>query len=114
MSGMFMQSVTILRAPLVIDKYGNPSSVRDWARATTTVVNGVSVQPSAGTEIDADRQTVISGWRLFTRTGVDIDLLPTDRVVSDGVTAEVDGEVARFRLSGRVHHVEAQLKRVTG
>jgi hypothetical protein len=44
---------------------------------------------------------------------MDADILPTDRVEAYGMTLEVDGEVARFRLGGRVHHVEVRLKRVT-
>jgi hypothetical protein len=111
---MFLQSVTVLRAPLVVDKYGNPSTVRDWANAVPTVVNGVSVQPAASTEVDADRQTVTTGWRLITRKGTNLDLLPSDRVITDGITTEVDGEVAKFLLGYRVHHVEALLKRVAG
>lgn len=114
MSLLTMQTVDVLRAPLVVDPYGNPSIERDWASATTTTYAGVSVQPDTSTEAVGDRPVVVTGWRLATPRGSDIDLLATDRVTYDGMTLEVDGEVARYFLGGRVHHVEARLKRVTG
>lgn len=114
MSALYADAVTVVRADYVTDKYGNPTSVRDWVNATRTTVAGVSVQPDYSTETTGDRNTVITGWRLFTPKGRDIDLLPTDRVEFDGMTLEVDGEVGRFRVAGRVHHVEARLRRVVG
>ncbi|MCR8576468.1 hypothetical protein [Streptomyces sp. Isolate_219] len=114
MSLLTMQSVVVLRAPLVVDPYGNPSTERDWGNATSTPYDGVSVQPDASTEATGDRATIVTGWRLFTDRWVDIDLLPTDRVQYDGMTLEVDGEVARYHRGGRTHHVEARLKRVVG
>lgn len=114
MNPLFADTVTVLRAEYRTDKYGNPTSVLDWENATRTVVSGVSVQPDSSTEATGDRNTVITGWRLFTPKGRDIDLLPTDRVEFDGMTLEVDGEVGRFRMAGRVHHVEARLRRVVG
>ena len=111
---LFGDSVVIVRAGYRVDKYGNESSERDWANAVRTPVTGVSVQPDVSEEETGDRRTVTTGWRLFTPMGRDLDLLPTDRVEYDGMTLEVDGEVARFRVGGRVHHVEARLKRVIG
>lgn len=114
MSLLTMQSVVVLRAPLVVDPYGNPSTVRDWSSATPTTYDGVNVQPDASAEATGDRPTVVTGWKLFTNRWGDIDLLTTDRVQYDGTTLEVDGEVARYYRGGRVHHVEARLKRVVG
>lgn len=113
MSAAYTDSIVRLRAPLIADKYGN-TSLRDWANASRLAVGNVSVQPDASQEETGDRNSVATGWRLFTRRGVDLDLLSTDRVEFGGMTLEADGEIGRYRFSGRVHHVEARLKRVTG
>ncbi|MBW1600894.1 hypothetical protein JJV70_02005 [Streptomyces sp. JJ66] len=114
MSGLHRQAVTIVRAPLITDRYG--SERRDWANAVRTLVSGVEVQPAAAPaasqEDTIDRQTAVTGWRLYTRRGVDVDLLETDRVEYDGMTLEVDGKIGRWRMGGRVHHVEAELKEI--
>ncbi|MEU0940300.1 hypothetical protein [Embleya sp. NPDC005971] len=112
MSLMYVQSVVIVRAPVVADRYG--SERRDWAAATRSTVDGVNVQPAAppaqSTEYTQDRQTTATGWRLYTPRGMDLDLLETDRVEYDGMTLEVDGKVGRWpRPGGGVHHVEAEL-----
>ncbi|WP_458085821.1 hypothetical protein [Streptomyces malaysiensis] len=109
---LYSDSVTVVRAPLITDKYGQTK--RDWPNATRTMVVGVSVQPDASTEDMGERSTVITGWRVRTPRGTDLDLLATDRAELDALTLEVDGEVARYTLGGQVHHVEARLKRVTG
>lgn len=117
MSLLTMQSIAVLRAPLVVDDYGNPSTERDWGNATRTPYSGVNVQPigdAPSSEAVGDRPTVITGWKLITSRGMDLDLLATDRVEHGGITTEVVGEVARYYLGGRVHHVEARIKRVTG
>lgn len=114
MSVHYAQTVEILRAPFVVDRYGNTTSVRDWSSATRTTVRRVAVQPDQSTEAEGDRPVVVTGWRLITRRGVDIDLIPGDRVVALGRLLDVDGEVARWTTSGRHHHTEARLKGVTG
>ncbi|MFF3210550.1 hypothetical protein ACFYYB_07790 [Streptomyces sp. NPDC002886] len=108
------QTVVILRAPFVVDRYGNETSERDWSSATRTTVRSVSVQPDSSTEEDGDRPTVTSGLRLTTRRGVDIDLVPGDRVIALGRLRETDGDVARWVVGGRLHHAEARLKEVIG
>ncbi|MEV0445449.1 hypothetical protein AB0I84_08180 [Streptomyces spectabilis] len=110
----YTQTVVILRAPFVTDRYGNTTSDRDWDRATRTTVRRVSVQPDTSAEDTGDRPVVVTGWRLITRTGVDIDLAPGDRVDALGRVLDVDGDVARWTVGGRIHHVEARLKEVSG
>ncbi|MFF4392390.1 hypothetical protein ACFY0G_37415 [Streptomyces sp. NPDC001552] len=110
----YTQAVVILRAPPVVDRYGNTTSERDWDRATRTTVRRLSVQPDQSTEDSGDRPVVVSGWRLITRRGVDVDLLPTDRVVALGRLLDTDGDVARYVVGGRHHHTEARLKEVIG
>lgn len=114
MSRFFTETVTVVRAPLVADRYGN--QVRDWVNATRAAVPGVNMQPaSAPSDSDEDtedRQLTVTGWRLYTPRGVDLDLLETDRVEWSGLRLEVAGKVGRWLTDGRVHHVEAQLKEV--
>ncbi|MFF7408703.1 hypothetical protein [Streptomyces lydicus] len=114
MSALYADSLTLVRAPFRVDKYGNTTSERDWANAIRTPYTRLSVQPDSSTEATGDRPYVVTGWRLITAKGVDIPALATDRIEFDGMTLELDGEVGRFRVGGRVHHVEARLKKVSG
>ena len=114
---MFHQQITRLRAPLVEGRLG--SKVRDWDNAAETVFDNVSVQPSTSREAGGEpREQVVTGWRVFTPAGVDLDVLPSDRFrIDNGAVCEVIGEVARWPhpiKRGRVHHVEFDLQRVTG
>jgi hypothetical protein len=114
----FHQSVTRVRAPETIDRYRN--RVRDWSQATRTTFSDVSVQPAARAEDHSpgERDRITTGWTLQSRPGVDLDILPTDRIeLADGTACEVVGEIARHPDPfGRVavHHVEVALQRVTG
>ncbi|MBZ4319534.1 phage head completion protein [Streptomyces huiliensis] len=108
----YAQTVVVVRAPLVTDPYGN--AVRDWSAATRATVRRVSVQPDVSTEATGDRHVVTTGLRLITRRGADIDLTSADRVEYGGRVLEVDGDVARPVLGGRLHHAEARLKEVRG
>ncbi|MEU5429033.1 hypothetical protein AB0H73_26050 [Streptomyces olivoreticuli] len=114
MTFQYTQTVVILRAPYVTDRYGNTTSDRDWSSATRTTVRRVSVQPDGSAEGSGDRPAVTTGLRLITRRGVDIDLTPGDRVDVAGRVLEVDGEPARYVVGGRHHHTEARLKGVNG
>jgi hypothetical protein len=114
----FHQTVTRLRAPVTTDRYRN--QVRDWSQATRVTFTSVSVQPASRAEDNSpgDRDRVTTGWTLQSRPGVDLDILPTDRVeLADGTVCEVVGEIARhpdpFGVVP-VHHVEAALQRTTG
>ena len=114
MSLLYGETVTLVRAPLKTDKYGNETTERDWANAERTTYKGLMVQPDASSEAVGDRPSVITGWRLITPKGVTFPALPTDRVEWDGLTLAVDGEVGRFKVRGVLHHCEARLKRVSG
>ncbi|MGW1277586.1 hypothetical protein ACWD4V_11610 [Streptomyces tsukubensis] len=104
--------MVVIRAALVVDRYGN--EVRDWSSATRTTVRRVSVQPDSSTEGIGDRPVIVTGWRLTTRTGVDIDVASGDRVEHAGRLREVDGDVARYVLGGVHHHTEVRLREVSG
>lgn len=107
-----VETVTVLRAPLVTDpRYGR--KVRDWANAVAHDVSGVQVQPLAAAETDAGREYVATRMRLFGPFGADIEA--ADRVAYRGTTFEVDGEPAHWRdLWSVPHHCEAVLKRMAG
>lgn len=105
-------SVTVLRATETPDpRYGTLR--RDWANPTATVVKGCAVQQVSATEADVDREYAATHVRLF--APADADLAATDRVEYAGTTYEVDGEPAVWLdEAGRPHHIEAELKRMTG
>lgn len=113
MSVLAVETITVLRAPLVADRYGG--QIRDWTNATRTDVDGVSIQPAATTEDIRDRELLVNTYNLFTSRGQDIDLLATDRIAWNGLTLQVDGDPNRWPApGGGVHHVEAKLKQVSG
>ncbi|WP_369376114.1 hypothetical protein [Streptomyces sp. cg36] len=114
MTLLYTQAVVVVRAPYVVDRYGNTTSVRDWSSATRTTVRGVSVQPDTSSEATGDRPVIVTGWRLITRRGVDVDLGPGDRVVALGRLLDVDGEPGRYMVGGRHHHTEVRLTEVAG
>lgn len=108
------QTVTRLRAPLVVDvRYGGEH--RDWPNAARLDIRGVSVQPHAPTaEVDAGREYAETFARLFAPAGT--DLVASDRVIVGGaLTWELDGDAELWcDETGRPDHVEAILKRRTG
>lgn len=114
MSRHFAYTIVRVRAPLTTDEYRNKK--RDWDNAARLTVSGVNVQPAGSPprsdEEITDRQTTVTQWRLSTPPGTDVDLLETDQVEWEGLTLEVDGKVGRWRIAGRVHHVEANLREV--
>lgn len=112
---MFHQKIVRRRAPLGHDGHGN--EIRDWDASETTTMRGVNVQPSSQDEDTTARRTsVVTGWRVQSAPGVDLDIVATDRVVIDGLECEVVGEVARWPhpITGGIHHVEFEAERREG
>ncbi len=110
---LYLQSIVIVRPGSTEDEYGNAQD--DWGDAATRIpVSGVNVQPAgASTEDTDDKQVTVTGWRLYTPRGMDVDLRETDRVEAWGTTMQVIGKVARWPSpGGGVHHVEADLREV--
>lgn len=110
---LYLQDIVIVRAGASEDEYGNGRP--DWGDGATRIpVSGVNVQPAGGsTEDTDDKQVTVTGWRLYTPRGVDLDLRETDRVEAWGTTMQVIGKVARWPApGGGVHHVEADLREV--
>lgn len=112
----FTSEISILRPGVTTDRYNN--AVANWDDATTIPVERlVSMQPSSMTEGAGGRPvSLVSNWRLITPAGMDLDLLSTDRVFHNGRYLEVVGEVDRWPhpvIPGAVHHIEAELQKVT-
>lgn len=83
------ETVTVVRAGLVDDGYGN--EVSDWANATSTPYEGCAVaQGTRGSEVLADRNAVLSDLVVFMPPGADV--APTDRLEVRGREYEVVGE----------------------
>ncbi|MBR8638591.1 hypothetical protein KEF29_03075 [Streptomyces tuirus] len=114
MSILYLQSVTIVRPAETEDDYHNTKY--DYGPAATRIpVPGVNVQPFGGSaENTDDRHITVTGWRLYTPRGRDLDLRESDRVEFDGLVLQVTGKVARWPApGGGVHHIEADLREVS-
>lgn len=103
---------SILRAPTTLDTYN--STVYDWDSATTVATGRCSIQPGFSDEIPEDRNTVTTTWRLITDDTALYVLLPTDRIVWEDRTLDVDSIAMLWRHLGGVHHIEAVLREVQG
>lgn len=103
----FPHTVTRLRAEVVVG-YGG-QQVRDWGDAAR-VAMPANVQPETQSELTENRQTTVTGWSLFLPPGS--SLLATDRVLHDGMTLEVDGDVEDWTRGDR-GHIKARLVKVS-
>lgn len=109
------QTIVVIRAGAAADRYHNAAP--DWSSAAHTTVVGVSVQPEVQQETsEPGRQAATTGYRVISDLGIDVDVTASDRVEFDGVTYEVNGDVARWPdpISGLVDHVEFSIVRVRG
>jgi hypothetical protein len=106
-SNLWPHTVTIKRATLTEDEFGNQE--RNWGSASATDEDMWSVQPLDGIEVVVGRETIVSRWSAR-RLGDSI-LLATDRVVHKGETYDVDGEVQRFQDFPPLDHVSCILRR---
>lgn len=105
--------VSILRAVETLDEYN--AKYLDWTTPTVVASGRASVQHFLTTEDDTDRQTTTEGLRLVSDDPALFDVFgPEDRILYDGRTYEVDAEIQKWRLFGRIHHIEVYLKRVVG
>lgn len=102
-------TITILRAGLVTDAYGNEGTERDWANATPTTVPGCSVQSEPSAEFTRDRDAVLIRKEVFAPPAT--DLTATDRVEHDGHTFDVDGDPQLENHGLRTDHLYALLRR---
>jgi hypothetical protein len=101
-------TITRVRAPLVAASYGNRK--RDWAAATEQDFLVHWSTKTVDEVVGDEARTVVRG-KVF--GGPDLDLEATDRVVFQGETFEVDGDVMRSYRQGVLHHVRAMLKKIS-
>lgn len=95
--------------PASKDRHGDPLP----GDPAEVQVSGCSMQPAASVESLDGGDTVSSAWDLFLPPGVIITAL--HRVRWRGDLYEVDGEPRPWDDErGRPHHIEAQVRRVTG
>jgi hypothetical protein len=105
--------VSVLRGLKKRDEYN--AEVIDWSNPEVVVTGKASVQNFLGTEDDTDRQTTTEGARLISDDPAILYVIePTDRILYDGFTYEIDSHPQVWRLFGRPHHLEVNLRRVVG
>jgi hypothetical protein len=103
------ETVDVLEAPPLTDRYGNTTAL-DWDSPVVTTVTGCRVQPVPGDEV-LDRLT--RRWVLFAPLGT--ALVSANRIRWNGTLYDVTGEVRRWASpSGALAHIEADLQRVEG
>lgn len=109
------ETVTRIRAALVEDPYSTEDTLLDWTDAPEVDIPNVAVEPRPSSEPVQDaRNSVVSGFTLYMKTGG--DLTPLDRVRVRGVVYDIDGEIADWRspYSGSRPGLVVQTKRVAG
>ncbi|MGZ0147143.1 hypothetical protein ACXJJ3_08735 [Kribbella sp. WER1] len=82
----------------------------DWDNAETTAVIGCSVQPTPAPLDTVDRDAWQTRWTVWAPIATDVQA--TDRVLWDGDTYDVDGEVQRWQF-GSLAHAVINLRRST-
>lgn len=102
-------TITVVRAPLVTDPYGNEGTERDWDNAAEHQVQGCSVQGQPSAEFTRDRDLVVIRKEVYAPP--EADLLASDRVRWDGATYDVDGQPQREVHGTHVDHLYALLRR---
>lgn len=108
---LITETVQVWRAPVVADSYNQ--QVRSWP-GTQVATGRASVQPRFGLEDIQDRQTTTETFRLISDDAAIFGLLTTDRIVWRGRTLEVDGVPQMWYHRQVWHHMEANLRVVTG
>lgn len=103
-------SITVQRAGTRQADYGSGTEL-DWANTTSTAVDGCSVQPSPADDYTIDRDTFIT--RLVVYAPPTIIVRATDRIVWNGTTYDIDGDVLRWDF-GDLSHVVLNLRRSEG
>lgn len=89
-------TVTRLRAPLVADPYSGAATKRDWSAAVSVSIEGCAVAPGGSSEVQGvNREQITTEPTLYAPYGSDV--LPSDRIMSGGITYEVTGRGGDWR-----------------
>lgn len=88
-----MTAIDVLRATTVNDEYGDPQpgAWAVWSSFSGKVSWGNPDEP-----LEAGKNTVITNRTVFIRSSAPSGIQPSDRVVIDGVTYDIDGAVAEW------------------
>ena len=107
----FRDTVTRLRAPI---ESKNGSDYFDWTQATELVITNVQVTAQS-TSRDFEGRVLNVSDRRTLRAAYDADIKAGDRIVWQGETYEVEGEVVHTKSpSGRVSSTRCTLVRWDG
>lgn len=118
-----MYNQTIIRdryTELVTDQQQNQQP--NWSSGVDSVqYEHCAVVPTVSTESHNSydpRDQVVTGYRVFSRRGTDLDIRVTDRIRWANKTWEVSADPERWphpvRGRGAVHHVEIDIQAVRG
>lgn len=101
------QTVTVLRAPMA-DDHGD--DVPDWSQSPTqfTITGACVAPPRVRHALNVHDVTT----ELMIYAPADADLLDTDRIIFNGITYAIRGEVIRYQ-AGVLDHIEAYLDTIT-
>ena len=111
----YCESITRLRAPMVVDPYSTEATARDWANPASVALEGFAVDPGGSRETrTVNREQIITTPTLYGPYGADV--VASDRVVAAGVTWEVVGNAANWSNphTGRTPGSVWPLERVEG
>ena len=104
-------SVTVKRAPI---KIKNGMQYFDWSESVDTQVSNVQVTAQASSR-DFDGRVLNVSDRRTLRAPYDADIMAGDRIVWNGETYEVEGEVYHTKSpTGRVSSTRCTLVRFEG
>jgi hypothetical protein len=111
----FRDRVQVSNAP-VEEGYGG-QSIRDWEQATTSEPIPAKVAPVSTPVEETDReQLTITSWRVELPLPLPAGALEPEaesRLLWEGKTLEVDGEVELHKHRGKRHHLEMVGRLVT-
>lgn len=111
LSNLMVRSVTIVHPATATDRYGN--AVADWEDVTETSTHGWIGRTSASEELGTRTAGEVETWTL-TLDDLTVSIGGTDRVIVDGQTFEVASPVWRTWTPRGEHHIEVDLRAVTG
>jgi head-tail adaptor len=109
LESMLTDTVTVVSPVTGTDDYGNTGVT--WDAATRRNAAG-RIEPLSSQEVLASRDEIIADWRLF--LGPDNPITTYNRVEWSGKTFEVRGAPAVESTPDGPHHIEVNLRYVTG